>query len=397
MTLDMRTLFVVIVLVYALFGVLQIATWWLRRREDSFLLLGISNLCGALASQLLAMRGFIPDWLSIVAGNGIFLLCFTLMWAGLRRFASQPVHWWLVVAVPLALMATHVFYAPIGQSLTARVCLFAALVTLFSGACFRDAWQAQRQESLRMRRLAMATFLATSLFMLFRVWATLRDPSAPSSFMGPSTLQSLATFISLLIVLVWNLAVHLMASERLENRLLGLAHSDALTSVLNRAGFRSLSQRQIARSLHDRRPVSLLLMDLDHFKRVNDRHGHEAGDRLLCAFVEVARQGIRPGDLLARHGGEEFCALLPGSTLDEAAAVAERIRRRFEPMRAHGPDGEIGTTVSIGVAELVLPDENLDQALNRADQALYVAKRQGRNRVATADASQSAAPQMAPA
>lgn len=381
MTLDIRTLFVAIVFAYLLFGVLQVASWGLRRGNRALLLLGVSNLCGGIASQLLAMRGMIPDALSIVLGNGVFLLCFSLMWAGLRQFAGQRIHWPVVWLAPLALMALYLGYAPVGENLQARICVFASVVTVFSLACFRDAWQAQTQEPLVMRRLAMATFLATALFMLFRIHATLSEATAAQGFMGPSSVQSLATLVSLLIVLVWNLAVHLMNSERLENRLRGMAHSDALTGVLNRAGFRRLALRQIERSRHDSRPVSLLLMDLDHFKRINDRHGHEAGDRLLCAFVESARQAIRPGDLLARHGGEEFCALLPGASPGEAMAVAQRIRSRFEAVRVAGRDGETGTTVSIGVAELGLQDESLEAGLERADCALYAAKDDGRNRV----------------
>ena len=172
----------------------------------------------------------------------------------------------------------------------------------------------------------------------------------------------------------------LMPSERLQNQLRRAAQDDALTNLLNRGGFNALSLRQLARCRHAAQPVSVLLMDFDHFKRVNDSHGHDAGDRLLCAFAETVRAQSRASDLVARYGGEEFCALLSNAGPQAAMVIAERIRHCFEQVTVPAEGCELGTTVSIGVAH-VGPDESINAALQRADQALYAAKREGRNRV----------------
>lgn len=397
MTLDMRTLYATIVLAYAIFGLLQLSMWRVRGSERALLLWGASNLSCALGGFLLGLRDLAPDWLTLILSNGLTLAGYGLMWAGLRQFAGQAQRWSIVVLAPTVLMGLYAGYPPVGDDLAVRIYVFATVIAAFCLICFRDAVAAQKLEPLKMRRVAMATFLATAFFMLLRIVLTFNDPEARGNFMGPSSLQSLVTLVLLSIVLLWNLSIILMASERLENRLLGMAHSDALTAVLNRAGFDTLARRLLRRCQRDHRPASVLMMDLDHFKTVNDRYGHEAGDHLLRAFIDAVRPAIRAGDLASRYGGDEFCILLPGADLDEAQTIAERIRERFERVRLAHDAREVAATVSIGVAEVEGPAETLDSVIGRADVALYTAKRTGRNRVCAAAPRPRVAPAEVPA
>ncbi|ROH93686.1 GGDEF domain-containing protein [Stagnimonas aquatica] len=382
--LDTRTLYAVLVLLYLLFGVQQLATWRLRYGGSPMLLWALSNLAGFAANGLIGLRDRIPDFWSIIVANGLVLLSFGLMWAGLRRFAELRVSWRLVLLAPAALMLLLWQVDAVGRNLSVRILLMAALLAGYSAACLVDAWRAQRREPLRMRYAAMLAFALLLLVMPVRALVTLRLGAPTQGYLSPDLTQALVTLMVVLTVLLWNLSIMSMSHERLENRLRGMAYNDPLTGAYNRAGFRNLAQRQLQRSARDRQPVSLLLMDLDHFKRINDHHGHEAGDGLLRGFVEAVQQWVRPGDLLARYGGEEFCVLLPGSQASEAEVVAERIRAGFEQLRLGGALAAVGTTVSIGVAELPTASVDLEEALRRADQALYAAKHDGRNRVVLA-------------
>lgn len=395
MTLHLPTLLVVTVLAYLVFGLFQFAMWQLRRTEEGLLLWGMSNLAGATGGSLLAMRGMAPDFLSIVLANGALVLASSLMWAGLRRFAGQPVHWLLVWLAPLIVMALFWGVPPISENPPARTCVTSLMLMLFSAASFIDAWRAQNSEPLQMRRLAMLMFLATVVFMGDRAVYMLQHATRPDEYAVTHPMHTYAALGALLIVTVWNLAILMMANERLANRLTAIAHSDGLTRSLNRTGFRALAGRQVQRCRRDHEPVSLLLLDLDHFKKVNDSYGHEAGDRLLCAFAATAGETIRVGDLLARYGGEEFCVLLPDSNLAEAAKVAERLRARFDLVRIRVGDVVCGATVSIGVAEFNA-GETIDQCVARADRALYAAKRNGRNRVETTESVGGKPPEKAP-
>lgn len=158
-----------------------------------------------------------------------------------------------------------------------------------------------------------------------------------------------------------------------------LAATDELTGLCNRRHFLRLAGRELA-ALRSGRQHGLALLDLDHFKRINDVHGHAAGDRVLQTFAAVARACLRDGDVIARYGGEEFVLLLPNTEADQFTACCERLREAFSRAEPLGVKVD-SLSVSIGLTLLTMHDD-LDDALQRADQALYQAKRDGRNRCA---------------
>jgi len=175
---------------------------------------------------------------------------------------------------------------------------------------------------------------------------------------------------------------HEIAERRkLELQLREMATTDPLTGTLNRAHFMNLGERERARVQALGQGLALLMIDIDHFKSVNDRYGHPAGDRALRHMVETLRPRLRRIDLLGRLGGEEFAVLLPAIPHDAAIKVAERLRAGIEQTPMPHPDGGIGLTVSIGLALAQISDRTFEQIIARADAALYRAKTAGRNRV----------------
>lgn len=159
-----------------------------------------------------------------------------------------------------------------------------------------------------------------------------------------------------------------------------LAAHDDLTGLLNRRRMSEVVQAERERCVRSRRPLVLALLDLDFFKLVNDRYGHAAGDAVLCAFAGRVLDNLRSTDVLARWGGEEFLLLLPETSLDGALVLLERVRREVAELCVETPNGEISMTVSIGVAAGRV-QETMEQVLEHADEALYQAKAQGRDRV----------------
>jgi len=177
------------------------------------------------------------------------------------------------------------------------------------------------------------------------------------------------------------------AQKDLEDRLRTLATLDSLTGAANRRHFVELAQREHERSLRAGSPLALCLLDVDHFKNINDQYGHAAGDQVLSALAAAARGALRSSDVLGRLGGEEFAILLPDTELAGALLVAERVREavaaievRAGEMRGAGVAGSIHVTISLGVAER-RGDEAIEPLLKRADRALYAAKDSGRDRV----------------
>jgi diguanylate cyclase (GGDEF)-like protein len=166
-----------------------------------------------------------------------------------------------------------------------------------------------------------------------------------------------------------------------------MAYTDVLTKLLSRRAWRDSVQKEIGRAERQSLPLSILMLDLDHFKRVNDRFGHETGDRVLKKTAQAINSIVRKHDLAGRLGGEEFAVCLIGASLETATRIADRIREQVSALLFHDvPD--LRCTISVGVAEL-LAKEDLNSLLKRADEALYAAKKHGRNQVQLASSGAS--------
>ena len=161
--------------------------------------------------------------------------------------------------------------------------------------------------------------------------------------------------------------------------LVTMAETDPLTGVGNRRHFIARAQLAMAEAVRQRSTLCIVLIDIDHFKRINDAHGHAIGDAVITAVADTCRQRLRAGDVFCRWGGEEFIVLLPGATLEVGCLLAERLRTGVQEARVEGVPG--GVTISLGVAELSRDPETLDEAIAKADRWLYRAKDAGRNRV----------------
>ncbi|WP_210394801.1 GGDEF domain-containing protein [Motiliproteus sediminis] len=163
------------------------------------------------------------------------------------------------------------------------------------------------------------------------------------------------------------------------------AETDDLTGTHNRRHFFELADKELRRCRRNQQPAALLLMDVDHFKKVNDTYGHQQGDRVLCLICRTLTRDLRDYDVLGRIGGEEFALLVPQADKQRALNVAERLRQEVEAIRFAPPMEALRTSLSIGIAVTCDNSEEVNGLISRADKALYAAKHQGRNRSVLAD------------
>jgi diguanylate cyclase (GGDEF)-like protein len=247
-----------------------------------------------------------------------------------------------------------------------------------------------REERLQSRWPVIVLFSTLALFFASRVVLV---NVLPFPF-GALPLQPgwMVTFnlIVFFHTLMLTVLIVSLSKERLELEQRLKAQTDPLTGALNRRAFMALGGRMVQRHAHDGGSLCLLFLDLDHFKSLNDRFGHLAGDDVLMRFVAVVQDNIRPTDYLFRIGGEEFCCLLPHTRTDPAHAVAERIRRQFEAAHVDAAGLLVKATVSVGIASTDAFGYEIDTLMRKADMAVYAAKRQGRNRVVVAAADDAA-------
>jgi diguanylate cyclase (GGDEF)-like protein len=206
--------------------------------------------------------------------------------------------------------------------------------------------------------------------------------------------------LGLLVAVIWTASAGLVAialppvlllqRSLLHGELLQASRTDAKTGLANPGHWREVAEREVARALRGRQPLAVLLVDIDHFKEVNDTVGHLAGDQVLAAVAEALRNTVRPRDLVGRFGGEEFVVLLPEVSADAAQRTAERMREQVEKVRCTAGErrAPVTVTVSIGIAMLTPETANLTSLLAASDTALYQAKAKGRNRVVPAQNDQ---------
>jgi diguanylate cyclase (GGDEF)-like protein len=262
---------------------------------------------------------------------------------------------------------------------------FASLALLIALAIAGAQWLAVGLGRTRAERAVTA-----SLLVYTATWAVRFFYSAANAFgeasrsyvlvhLPPALMPWLGLFYGTVPVIVAALTLNLV-NERLAARLREMARTDDLTGTLSRRALRERAPGLVSRQQAGGRAVAALMLDIDHFKGVNDRHGHAAGDAVLKRTAQLVALNLRPDSVVTRYGGEEFAVLLPVCSLEEARAVAERLRKAFEGDVVEFEGARIAVTVSVGLA-MMLPDETLDEALKRADAALYRAKNGGRNRV----------------
>lgn len=383
MGLDVRSVMLVGVLLSALTVLLltQAGRGFPAERRRHLRLWTVGLLLHPAAWALLAGRGELPDVVSIAFGNGLLLLGFAEMCRAVRGFQGLPERrflWWGAVLVAVALLVVFSEYLP---NYSARVLVNSACAMTLMGAIAWALRPAIVQGGFTAARLTGAFAAFGVLVAAWRFGEHGLAPRATGSLLDASASDMVVFVYACVGVMFLSLGFILMHTERAYADLRKLATVDALTGVLARNGLAEQGARLIAESRRHGRPLSLLLMDMDQFKSVNDSLGHYAGDSLLRHLAERARLVLRGEDVLARLGGDEFVALLPSTDLNGARVVAERLRDGINHAHMRFQGQEVPAPLSIGVAQLQADDDVLDSLLKRADQAMYRAKRAGGDRV----------------
>ncbi len=224
--------------------------------------------------------------------------------------------------------------------------------------------------------------------------AVLDPASVAASMTTHSALNVGSAFFYVILALAFHAMLMVLVVARLVAQLHQLSQRDGLTGLLNRRAMQEALDGQMRRSRRDGQAFALMMLDADHFKAINDQHGHGVGDQVLMHLSTLLNSGMREVDRLARFGGEEFLVLMPGATLAEAASVAERLRWLVANTPMTDVQPRVAVSISIGIAEWGGAAEDLSRLLARTDAALYRAKQHGRDRVALAEAPVFAVPAM---
>jgi diguanylate cyclase (GGDEF)-like protein len=357
-----------------------------------------ASAAASTGASLSMLRGLTEPFLPLVIGGSVMVLACCLAALGVRRFYDAPVSWRMPVLVILGTAAGLSIFLYGVDDITMRIAVYSlgqavplvSTLTLVLGQPY-----GRINPGARLAGIIAIMILVLHAFRSVCALLQIGGPMTITNFNGPQTVSLL---LLIFLGLSWNFAFLLMAVDRLRHEAADLALLDDLTGVGNRRHLMQRLLEECARAERSGTPFALLLIDLDDFKGINDTHGHAAGDACLQHFTLMAQTRLRPGDMLARSGGDEFCIVLPSSTVREGAMIAQRVLQvcRDDAEACAGVD--IPISVSIGVAEWsrevgAFPDRLIAQA----DQALYAAKKEGRNRYALFDDVPPLAPDIAAA
>jgi len=380
---DARTMALLVGLNFLVLGLLT-ALYRRHVADNRALTLWIwAKVLTGLGIVAIVLRPSLPLALSVHGGSSLIIAGLTLELLGHGLYTQGRWRWRLalmlcgpgLVAFNLAAAATLGGAETLPRTLASTLTLAALTVT--SGLVLLRS----RTDRSPVLCLLAGSYLLVSLVLLVRaVGAYIVGGHAPHADLPANQALFLAAFI---LALVNGVSFLLLLKEDADAELRQLVTTDPLTRLANRRAFVEKSRELIELGRRSGSPVSLLMLDLDHFKAINDTHGHAAGDIVLKRVAQEMRGELRSVDLCGRIGGEEFAMVLPGARLDEAASVAERVRRAVEATGVEVAGAALTVTISVGVAEIG-PADSFDRALSRADEALYGAKAAGRNRVVLA-------------
>jgi len=381
--LDFRTLSLTTVLFSVIFGVGMLVYSRLHKSFTGIDIIGLGHLLIGSGYVLLGLRGVINDFVSVVIANSAIYIGVIVIYRGLFRFLgiSFNLERYLspLLAASLAvLLYYYKFHVP---NVNIRIIFFSLF---FSAICFIAIFGLLKYEKEFGRtavKLIISMFFIIGVFHLFRVLWTIYEAQL-HDFMQAGFIHSLTIIGSEFVVLLTSFATIWITTDVLQSKLTKMAQTDPLTQLYNRRAFKEYCDVEFSRTLRTNEAFSIIMCDLDHFKSINDQHGHQIGDEVLKVFADVLRNNVRKHDVVARFGGEEFVILLPETDIKNGLVVAEHLRTAVQSASAPTNAGSNLTfSASFGVSQYSDGVNEWAVVLDHADKALYSAKEQGRNRV----------------
>ncbi|MGN7804760.1 GGDEF domain-containing protein [Ensifer sp. 22521] len=357
---------------------------WRQERKSLELLLWSSAFSiGAVGFVLLTLRGDGYNFVTISLGNALAVLALAMIWLGLRAFDNQPLKIASALFGPILWIAVTYFSDFFRESVTSRIVLYSVLIFAYSALIALEIFRSDNFRRLPSSYIVAFVFATHGVLYLARIPLIVLWPLAGNTAAGTAQplWYQLLTFELFLHSLAGGFAFFALVKERTQQRYKLASETDALTGVPNRRAFLArLDAHLTAGSVKG----ALLYLDIDHFKAINDRFGHAAGDQVLIEFADIISKAVPDDAFIARIGGEEFSACLPHADRPGAVAIAERIRASLEARRLGTAKGVLSATVSIGVA-FADGHEDSHALISAADAALYAAKTTGRNAVWSMD------------
>ncbi len=385
--MDYETLFTVLISVFLIQAIALHLTWRQNRAEigiRDWTIAAVAISVGSLASVIgMEIDGSVygPDTLG---GSGVLrafgascgATAWYFVWLGVRHFFGKGTLPYRYAGIFLLLFALLVMFPPTSIAFSDwRILWVSLVISLFAAMTAYEFW--------RCRQLRNPVTLLMVVMLLFTCCTWFLRMLSHTSLLGETAFyDALAMYASIVAGVTLTVSMIILTNERINQKLEDQATRDPLTGALNRRSFARASAPYLSSLRRRELNLAVVVLDIDHFKKINDQYGHALGDQILQEFVTLAHNTLRESDLFARYGGEEFVILLHDTNQEQAILVMERLRETYTGKAIHAGDDRISVTFSAGICCAVGPVQvDLETMLEAADRAMYRAKEAGRNRV----------------
>ncbi|MCX7095139.1 MAG: GGDEF domain-containing protein [Methylobacter sp.] len=382
MNLDSRTMMVMMSALVLLFSALLTLAGLHAGNARGVQHWALGSLCMGLGVGLsyTQLEPSAAAWV-IVSGATLVAAGIGLQFTGIQTFKEGRCNRylpWLLIGLVFIQNVVFVFYNP---DVHARVIANSLVFCLANGACARALFIRIEQPLRTAYWFTGASFLVVTAVFLARAVMVFMAPVHTYGLYVQTSINSVPLFIGSMAQVCLAFGFVLMLNSRLAADLQKLALNDALTGAFNRRSLEREAARLVARCARTGDTLAVMMIDVDHFKSINDRYGHPAGDEVLRCLAAVAQKTIRSDDYFARYGGEEFCILLPSTPEKDAWVLADRLRQSYAEMEMAVAGEVLRSTVSIGISDSAYSGLEFAVLVADADRAMYRAKQEGRNRV----------------
>lgn len=330
----------------------------------------LANLSLAVCLLLRLFADWLPDFLVFIVSNILLLTGLVLFYVALSQFTGFSYSTPFVIAVIAVVLTALLYFRYWQDDLGKRVIALSLGCMLVDGMLIYQLWRTQKTPLRFSANLLLVAFVFYGLALVVRTISTLLNP--PQETFSLNLVQSATYLLAFALSFFWSMGFILMVSQRLRNDLMEVATIDVLTRIPNRRATQTFLEKELSRAQRSQTEFTVLLMDIDNFKKVNDRWGHAIGDSVLVKTADLFQSMIRKQDLIGRWGGEEFLMIVPG--LCDANGLAERVRSEIANATYNHTTAPFHITISIGVV-CAKPSDEIEQILKKADAALYRSKR----------------------
>lgn len=382
--MDAKTVIVSNIIILVVAAIVLGQNAFQHRKVPGVDLWAASSLCALLGIATILTREYWPHHrvINVMVVNLFLTGQFALINAGLARFAGMHVKWGLLIFLLCLQTAISFWFFQIDPDLRGRLGWFAISLQPILLLNLYYLFQLYPQKFQSVLFLPWAVFIAEVAFFIF---VASMSPNVPRELAGWGDLRTLVAIVFEgfgVLLMLQTFALVMLTGHRVQQDLDKLATLDPLTNLLNRRALFEEGDQACAHAVENGQAISVLFLDVDHFKTINDRFGHGVGDQILLGFVARVQSQLRRSDRFGRLGGEEFAVVLPAAPISAATNIAERIRQSVAEAPFQIGDATVHLTVSIGVfVHDTQTPPNFDTMISNADTALYKAKDNGRNRV----------------